>query len=234
MKISELSAVKIDESEAQSLAGGIQEIKKQIHDLGPINNLAIEEFQDLKKRFEYYINQRNDIEKARFDILSVIEDINKTSVEIFFDTFMKIQKNFSEIFQRLFEGGSASIEILEPENILESGIDILIRPPGKKLKSISLLSGGERALTAIALLFATYMVKPSPFCFLDEIDAPLDESNIGRFIKMLKEFARSTQFIIVTHNKKTMYISESIYGVTMEEPGVSKVVSLKMERIEGQ
>ena len=121
----------------------------------------------------------------------------------------------------------------EPENVLESGIEIMIRPPGKKLKNINLLSGGERAMTAIALLFATYMVKPSPFCFLDEIDAPLDEQNVGRFVRLLKEFARGSQFIIVTHNKKTMSIGETLYGVTMEEPGISKLISVKMDKIEG-
>ncbi len=231
-KVSDTAAMKIEESELPSFQEKIQAVKKKIQDLGPINNLAIEEYKDLKKRFEYYISQRDDIEKARQDILSVIEDINKTSVEMFLSTFMEIQKNFSDVFKRLFEGGDASVSFADPENVLETGIDIMVRPPGKKPKNINLLSGGERALTAIALLFATYMVRPSPFCFLDEIDAPLDEENIGRFVKMMKEFARSTQFVIVTHNKKTMSIGESIYGVTMEEPGVSKVVSLKMEKTE--
>jgi chromosome segregation protein len=210
-----------------------QEVKKQIQDLGPINNLAIEEYRNLKKRFEYYIKQKSDIEKAREDIYTVIEDINRTSIEMFMETFKSIQKNFSDIFRQLFEGGDAAIEMVDPENVLESGIEILIRPPGKKLKNINLLSGGERALTAIALLFATYMVKPSPFCFLDEIDAPLDELNIGRFVRLLKEFSRGSQFIIVTHNKKTMSTGETLYGVTMEEPGVSKLLSLRMEKIEG-
>jgi len=209
-----------------------QEIKKQIQDLGPINNLAIEEYRNLKKRFEYYISQKKDIEKARQDIYSVIEDINKTSVEMFLDTFKSIQKNFSEIFRQLFEGGDAAIELVTPDDVLESGIEIMIRPPGKKLKYINLLSGGERALTAIALLFATYIVKPSPFCFLDEIDASLDEENIGRFVRLLKEFTRGSQFIIVTHNKRTMSIGETLYGVTMEEPGVSKIVSLRMDKQE--
>ncbi len=229
-KISELSEIKINENLAGEFQNEIQDLKKKIQDLGPINNLAIQEYRDLKKRFEYYIDQKSDIEKARQDIISVIEDINKTSVDLFMSTFNDIQKNFSDVFKRLFEGGEAFLEMVDLENVLDSGIDIMVRPPGKKFKNINLLSGGERALTAIALLFATYMVKPSPFCFLDEIDAPLDEQNIQRFVKMLREFARSTQFIIVTHNKKTMNISESIYGVTMEDPGVSKLVSLKMER----
>ncbi|HDP80402.1 MAG TPA: hypothetical protein ENN21_06120 [Spirochaetes bacterium] len=231
-KVSELSKTSVDESMLPEIQKSIQELKKNIQDLGPINNLAIEEYRDLKKRFEYYIDQRRDIEKAREDILSVIQDINRTSVEMLLSTFKDIQKNFSEIFKQLFEGGSASLELTDPENILESGIEIFVRPPGKKLKNINLLSGGERALTATALLFATYMVKPSPFCFLDEIDAPLDEENIGRFVKMMQQFSRTSQFVIVTHNKKTMSIGESIYGITMEEPGVSKVLSLRMEKIE--
>ena len=231
-KITDFNDVKLHESMIPDLQNEIQDFKKKIQDLGPINNLAIQEFRDLKKRFEYYIDQKTDIEKARQDIISVIEDINKTSVEMFMSTFQDIQKNFAEVFKRLFEGGEAFLEIIDLENVLESGIDIMVRPPGKKFKNINLLSGGERALTAIALLFATYMVKPSPFCFLDEIDAPLDEENIGRFVKMLKEFARSTQFIIVTHNKKTMAISESIYGVTQEEPGVSKLISAKLDRVD--
>ncbi len=218
----------------EALQARSQEVRRAIQELGPINNLAIEEYRNLQKRFEYYQKQKKDIEKAREDIYSVIEDINRTSVELFMETFSSIQRNFSDIFRQLFEGGEANIELTDMDNVLESGIEIMIRPPGKKLKNINLLSGGERALTAIALLFATYMVKPSPFCFLDEIDAPLDEQNIGRFVKLLREFSRGSQFIIVTHNKKTMSIGETIYGVTMEEPGVSKLASLRMDRIEGR
>jgi chromosome segregation protein len=229
-KVSDLGSIKVDEIETNSIQSEIQSLKKKIQDLGPINNLAIEEYGDLKKRFDYYINQRKDIEKARSDILSVIEEINRTSVEMFIDTFKQIQKNFTEIFKQLFEGGNAEITLSDFENVLESGIDVMVCPPGKKAKTINLLSGGERSMTAIALLFATYMVKPSPFCFLDEIDAALDEANVGRFLRMLKQFSQKTQFIMVTHNKKTMSIGSSIYGITMEEPGISKVVSVKLEK----
>jgi chromosome segregation protein len=232
-KIQDVENQGVRESQLDSLVSRSHEIKSQIQDLGPINNLAIEEYKNLRKRFEYYIKQKKDIEKAREDIYTVIEDINRTSIEMFMDTFKSIQKNFSDIFRQLFEGGDAAVEMDDIDNVLECGIEIMIRPPGKKLKNINLLSGGERALTAIALLFATYMVKPSPFCFLDEIDAPLDEQNIGRFVRLLKEFSRGSQFIIVTHNKKTMSIGETLYGVTMEEPGVSKLVSLRMDKIEG-
>ncbi len=231
-RVADIKGVSVDKLEQSDLLKNIQDVKKRIQDLGPINNLAIEEYRDLKKRFEYYVTQRKDIEKAREDILSVIEEINSTSIEMFIKTFKGIQKNFSEIFKQLFEGGEANIELVDPENVLESGIEIFVRPPGKKLKNISLLSGGERAMTAIALLFATYMEKPSPFCFLDEIDAPLDEENIGRFVKMLREFSKKTQFIIVSHNKKTMSTGEALYGITMSEPGVSRIVSLKMEKME--
>lgn len=232
-KMEDVENLGVKDSQLEPLMARSQEIKRQIQDLGPINNLAIEEYKNLRKRFEYYIKQKKDIEKAREDIYTVIEDINRTSIEMFMDTFKNIQKNFSDIFRQLFEGGDAAVELDDMDNVLECGIEIMIRPPGKKLKNINLLSGGERALTAIALLFATYMVKPSPFCFLDEIDAPLDEQNIGRFVRLLKEFSRGSQFIIVTHNKKTMSIGETLYGVTMEEPGVSKLVSLRMDKIEG-
>ncbi len=232
-KIKEIGEIKVRDGLLEEMTAQSQDIKHRIQELGPINNLAIEEYKNLKKRFEYYIKQKKDIEKARDDIYTVIEDINRTSIEMFLDTFKSIQKNFSEIFRQLFEGGDAAIELNEPENVLESGIEVMIRPPGKKLKNINLLSGGERAMTAIALLFATYMVKPSPFCFLDEIDAPLDEQNVGRFVRLMREFSRRSQFIIVTHNKKTMSIGETLYGVTMEEPGISKLISVKMDKIEG-
>ncbi|MBN1499548.1 MAG: AAA family ATPase [Spirochaetes bacterium] len=229
-RIADINKIKADQMEFNDLNQQFQQLKKSIQDLGPINNLAIEEFNDLKKRYEYYSTQKSDIEKAREDILSVIEDINKTSVDMFLETFTQIQKNFSEIFKQLFEGGNAEIVLVDTENILESGIEITVRPPGKKPKSINLLSGGERSMTALALLFSTYMVKPSPFCFLDEIDAALDEENVGRFLRMLKQFALKTQFIMITHNKKTMSIASSIYGITMEEPGVSKVASVRLEK----
>ncbi|MBP9022106.1 MAG: AAA family ATPase [Spirochaetes bacterium] len=229
-KLSDLANIKVDEFEISTLNEEIQKIKKKISDLGPINNLAIEEFADLKKRFEYYIEQKQDIEKARQDIMSVIEEINNTSINMFLDTFEQIRKNFSQIFQQLFEGGQADVALTDPEKILDSGIDITVRPPGKKPKSITLLSGGERSLTAIALLFATYMVKPSPFCFLDEIDAALDESNVERFLRMMKQFSQKTQFIMISHNKKSMSVGSSLYGITMEEPGVSRVISVKLDR----
>lgn len=229
-RFADLQSLKVDEFEISTLNEELQKIRRKIQDLGPINNLAIEEFNDLKKRFEYYLEQKKDIEKARQDILAVIEEINSTSINMFIDTFKEIQKNFTMIFQQLFEGGQAEIALTDEMNPLDSGIEITVRPPGKKPKSITLLSGGERSLTAIALLFATYMVKPSPFCFLDEIDAALDESNVERFLRMMRQFSQKTQFIMISHNKKSMSVGASLYGITMEEPGISKVVSVKLER----
>jgi len=230
VKLDDVDGNSVDESRYNQISGDLQEVKKQIQELGPINNLAIEEYKDLKKRFEYYLHQKKDIEKAREDIISVIGEINQQSIDMFLQTFKEIQKNFSEIFRQLFNGGNATVELTDVDNILESGIDIIVRPPGKKNKNINVLSGGERSLIAVSLLFAIYMVKASPFCFLDEIDAALDEENIGRFVRLLQRFSRTTQFVIVSHNKKTMSVGDTLYGVTMEEPGVSKVVSLKMDR----
>lgn len=230
-KIPDLKDIVVDAFDASEIQESVEKVKGEIQQLGPINNLAIEEYRELKDRFDYYMKQKEDIEKAQEDIYSVIEDINKTSIEIFNKTFNGIRKNFSEIFKQLFEGGNAALTLTDEEDVLESGIEIMVRPPGKNLKNINLLSGGEKSLTAIALLFAIYLEKPSPFCFLDEIDAALDEENIGRFLKLLREFSRASQFIIVSHNKKTMSIGKSIYGITMEEPGVSRVVSLRMEKV---
>ncbi|MCU0821980.1 MAG: AAA family ATPase [Spirochaetes bacterium] len=229
-KITDLDKVPGSEQDIKDIQALIDDVKGKIQELGPINNLAIEEYKELQKRYDYYIDQRKDIEKAREDIIAVIEDINNTSVQMFMDTFQKIKTNFSAVFKQLFEGGDATVELADENNVLDCGIEIMARPPGKKLKYLNLLSGGERSLTAIALLYATYMVRPSPFCFLDEIDAALDEENVGRFIRMLQQFARNSQFIIITHNKKTMSIAESVYGITMEEPGVSKIISLRLDK----
>ena len=229
-KIEDLEKIPGSEQDIKDIQNIIDGVKGKIQELGPINNLAIEEYKDLQKRYDYYLDHRKDIEKAREDIIAVIEDINNTSVQMFMDSFKSIKANFSTVFKQLFEGGDATVELTDENNVLECGIEIMARPPGKKLKYLNLLSGGERTLTAIALLFATYMVRPSPFCFLDEIDAALDEENVGRFIKMLKQFTKNSQFVIITHNKKTMSIAESVYGITMEEPGVSKIISLRLDR----
>lgn len=173
--------------------------------------------------------QKSDVEEARENILQLLRDIDVKSARIFSDTFTQIQENFSSVFQTLFGGGTASLSLTEPENLLSSGVEIMAQPPGKKNASISLLSGGEQNMTAIALMFAIYLVRPSPFCFLDEIDAPLDDQNVVRFLRMLQGFLDRSQFMVITHNKLTMSHADCIYGVTQEEAGVSKLVSVRMK-----
>jgi chromosome segregation protein len=209
----------------------IAELKSSISSLGIINHLALAEYEELKERFEFYTNQFQDLDKARADIFKLIKDIDSVSAKLFIEAFEKIRKSFSEIFKRLFEGGSADIKLVE-DNPLEAGIDIIVQPPGKNPKHLSLLSGGEKTLIAISLLFATYNLRPSPFCFLDEIDAALDESNIDRFINLMSHFAQKSQFIVITHNKRTMSMAKTIYGVTMEQPGISKLISMILEKKE--
>jgi chromosome segregation protein len=205
----------------------VDALRKRIQTIGPVNLVAIEEYSELKERFEFLKTQSEDLISSKNELLQAIDQINETSQKQFAETFDKIRENFVQTFKTLFGGGKAGLELIESEDILESGIEIVAQPPGTKLKSISLLSGGQRTMTAVGLLFAIYMVKPSPFCVLDELDAPLDESNIGRFTELLKQFTQNSQFIIITHNKRTIAASEAIYGVTMEEKGVSKIISMR-------
>ena len=195
--------------------------------MGPVNLVAIEEHDEMKERFEFLTKQHDDLVQAKDDLHKAIQRINRTTRELFTETFQKIQKHFTDYYRQLFGGGSAELILLDESDVLESGIEIVARPPGKKLQSISLLSGGEKALTAIALLFSLFKVKPSPFCVLDEIDAPLDESNVDRFCRVLKEFIAESQFILITHNKRTMNLADALYGITMAETGVSRIVSVK-------
>jgi chromosome segregation protein len=221
----ELSA--FDEVNWDDVSIEVDALRKRIQTIGPVNLVAIEEYSELKERFEFLKTQSEDLIGSKNELLQAIDQINETSQKQFAETFDKIRENFVQTFKTLFGGGKAGLELIESEDILESGIEIVAQPPGTKLKSISLLSGGQRTMTAVGLLFAIYMVKPSPFCVLDELDAPLDESNIGRFTELLKQFTQNSQFIIITHNKRTIAASEAIYGVTMEEKGVSKIVSMR-------
>jgi chromosome segregation protein len=195
--------------------------------MGPVNVEAIQEYDELEDRYKHLTEQHEDLVKAKEQLLQIIAKINATTKQLFSETFEKVRVNFQQIFVELFGGGKANLILLDENDPLESGIEIVAKPPGKQLQSITLLSGGEKTLTATALLFSIYMVKPSPFCVLDELDAPLDESNINRFIRILQRFISLSQFVIITHNKRTIGMADALYGITMEEHGVSKVVSVK-------
>ncbi|MBE2279567.1 MAG: hypothetical protein IAE91_04180 [Ignavibacteriaceae bacterium] len=206
----------------------IRQIEEQLRNLGPVNLLAYEEFVEEKSRFDDFTQQKNDLIDAEKDLIKTIEEINETAQRLFFETFEAIRTNFNRIFQSLFRPGDESdLKLEEGVDPLEAKIEIIAKPRGKRPTSIELLSGGEKTLTAIALLFAIYLVKPSPFCILDEIDAPLDDANIDRFTNIIREFSLNTQFIVVTHNKRTMEAADVLYGVTMQEEGISKLVSVK-------
>ncbi len=209
-------------------------VKNGLRDLGSVNFMAPEEFAEVKERYEFLSGQLEDLRKARDDLFRITSEIRTESTDLFLATYNKIKKNFHNMFRRLFGGGQAELRLVDTEHVLESGIDIYARPPGKKLENITLLSGGEKSMTAVALLFATYMVKPSPFCFLDEIDAALDEQNVLRFVQALKEFGQTSQFIVITHNKKTVIGANTLLGVTMQESGITKVIAVRLENASEQ
>jgi chromosome segregation protein len=212
-----------DEAALELVAG----LKDKLRTFGAVNLLALEEYDVANEREKFLNAQLADLTTAKADLKSTIHKINKTARQLFNDTFEKVQGHFSALFVDLFAGGEARISLVDPDDPLESDIEIIARPGGKKLLGITMLSGGERALTAISLLFSLYLVKPSPFCILDEIDAPLDDANCQRFLKIIKTFSNQTQFICITHNKITMEASNNLYGITMERPGVSKLVAVK-------
>jgi chromosome segregation protein len=208
----------------------VEALRSRINGMGAVNLVAIEEYKDLRERHEFLKNQSDDLWKAKEQLVSAIEDINATSLELFRKTFEQIKENFHYTFDTLFGGGQADLDLIDGEDPLESGIEITARPPGTRLKSLALLSGGQKTMTAVALLFAIYMVKPSPFCVLDEIDAPLDDANIGRFCDMLGQFLKYSQFLIITHSKRTIAAADTIYGVTMQERGVSRLISMRFNK----
>jgi len=205
----------------------VAELTERVESMGPVNVDAIQEFDELEQRYTFLEKQNADLVNSKAELLEVIAKINRTTKELFAETFEKIRVNFQEMFTELFGGGRANLMLVDDNDPLESGIEIIAKPPGKQLQSVSLLSGGERTMAAVSLLFAIYMVKPSPFCVLDEMDAPLDESNISRFVKILDRFVGQSQFVVITHNKRTISRADMLYGVTMEEHGVSKLVSVK-------
>jgi len=216
-----------DEHDAETREKMVADIRERLERLGPVNLMAIEEHEALVERHAFLVAQDQDLRKAREALLGVIERIDKTITAMFVETFNAVAENFKNYFRRLFNGGQARLFLADENDPLECGIEIEARPPGKKPTSISLLSGGEQAMTAIALLFGIFKAKPSPFCVLDEVDAPLDDANIGRFVNMVEEFTADTQFVVITHNKQTMAQANGMYGVTQQERGVSQIVSVR-------
>ena len=202
-----------------------ERMRKRLENIGEINPTAIEAYTEMKKRYEFIMEQKNDLVTAKDSLMQTIQEVEVTANQLFLDTFNKVRENFQKVFQALFtDDDTADMIMVDPENLADTGIDIIAKPKGKRPSSIGQLSGGEKTLTATALLFAIYLIKPAPFCILDEVDAPLDDANIGKFTQMIKKFSENSQFIIVTHNKMTMSAVDVIYGVTMQEPGVSKLV----------
>jgi chromosome segregation protein len=215
-----------------AISGQVGEMQKRLDEMGPVNLVAIEEYEETEQRHTFLSTQYDDLVKAKTELMEVINRINTQTKEMFTQTFLQIRENFRNMFVEIFGGGKADLILTDENDVLESGIDIVARPPGKQLQTISLLSGGEQTMTAVALLFSIYQVKPSPFCVLDELDAPLDESNINRFVRVLQRFIEHSQFIIITHNKRTIGMADVLYGVTMQEHGVSKIVSVKFHKME--
>ena len=206
----------------------VKNLKNQIKELGTINISSIEEYKEVSKRLEFITKQCEDLLAAKENLQEVILDMEAKMTKQFLYNFNRINESFNQVFSELFNGGNANLILEDKEDILNCGIEIQAQPPGKKLQNLSLLSGGEKSLTAVALLFAILQIKPSPFCVLDEIDAALDEANINRYTNYLNSFSNETQFIMITHRKGTMEMADVLYGVTMEEEGVSKMISVKL------
>jgi chromosome segregation protein len=204
-----------------------QEMRARLEAMGPVNMMALEEYRETAERQAFLENQRKDLLDSISNTQATIKEIDTFSRQRFDEAFAKINENFQTTFRKLFGGGHALMRLTDEENTSESGIDVVASPPGKRLQNVLLLSGGEKAMTALALLVGIFQYQPSPFCILDEVDAPLDEANIERFTDLVKEMSLQTQFVLITHSKKTMSIAPVLYGITMQEPGVSKLVSVK-------
>ena len=212
----------------ESIHARVDELRRIVERMGEINLMAIEEYEERSKRYEYLVAQRLDLETALAQLEKAIRQMNRKSRQLFREAFDEVNARFKKMFPRMFGGGKAELRLTEAEDVLEAGIDIVAQPPGKKLTSIELMSGGEKALTAVSLIFSLFQFRPSPFCLLDEVDAPLDEANVGRYCEMIREMTDRSQFILITHHKLTMQTSDVLYGVTMETPGISKLVSVEM------
>jgi chromosome segregation protein len=218
----------------------LQKIREKLDRMGPINLAAIHEHQELDERYRFLTTQEQDLSTSIGSLKEIIQRINRTTKDMFAGTFAELQQKFSEVFVKFFPGGRAELQLVEVTademaeggGSQEPGVDIVVQPPGKRLKSITMLSGGEKTLTAMALLFASFLIRPTPFCILDEIDAPLDEENIGRFTGVLHDLSEGAQFMVITHSKQTMAIADSLFGVTMEEPGISKILSVRLGNLQ--
>ena len=218
-------------SEAE-LRDKVQNLKKKMDKLGPVNPMAMEAYEEIKERFDFISNQKKDLLDAKASLLQTIEEIDEVAREKFLTNFYAVREHFKRVFRSLFtEEDTCDLVLVDEENPLDSAIDITAQPKGKKPLTINQLSGGEKTLTATALLFSIYLVKPAPFCIFDEVDAPLDDANIDKFNKLIREFSNNSQFIIVTHNKRTMASTDVIYGVTMIEEGVSRVIPVDIRRL---
>ena len=230
-RISSSDALKLLEDESPDLGdfkARHTELQLLLDEMGEVNLMAIDEYSGAEERFQFLESQKNDLEESLRSLQNAIQRINRTTRQRFLETYNLVNEKFKSIFPRLFCGGRAELRLTNEDDLLETGVDIIAQPPGKKLQNVTLLSGGEKALTAVALIFSIFLVKPTPFCLLDEVDAPLDDANIGRFNEMVREMSKVSQFIIITHNKTTMQVADTLYGITMESPGASKVVSVKL------
>lgn len=227
--MAELGEGELDDVEAVREA--LAQKRGRLQELGPVNVMAIDEHRELEERLRFLTTQEEDLTQSIASLKAIIARINRTTKQLFLETFQDLQVKFNETFRTFFDGGHAELILVEDEEAAEPGVDIVAQPPGKRLKNISMLSGGERALTAMALIFASFLIRPTPFCVLDEIDAPLDEENTVRFARVLRELSARTQFIVITHSKQTMEMADALYGVTMEEPGVSSLVSVRLNKL---
>ncbi len=225
-------ALAVDDFDPVAAEGRLRELQRAIEGIGEVNLTAIDEYRELEERGQFLTTQLEDLRQSLDGLQTAISKINRTTRKRFRETFDLVNAKFQEIFPRLFRGGQGELKLTDEDDLLETGIEIVVQPPGKKLQNVTLLSGGEKALTAVALIFSIFLIKPSPFCMLDEVDAPLDDANIGRFNEMVREMAKFSQFIIITHSKRTMEVADILYGVTMEEPGVSKLVSVRFNEFQ--
>ncbi|MEK6624804.1 MAG: AAA family ATPase, partial [Bdellovibrionota bacterium] len=206
----------------------LREAKSELNRLGEINWQAIEDYDHQKLRFDFLVKQEDELKVSLEDLKMAIEKIDIKSRERFKVAFEEVSSRFEKVFPIIFDGGMAKLALVGNPDDPDAGVDIIAQPPGKKMQNINLMSGGEKALTAVALIFSIFLVKPSPFCLLDEVDAPLDDANVGRFVELLREMSKESQFILITHNKKTMELNDTLYGVTMQEPGISKAISVQL------